>query len=576
MSGDRTQADRPPAPIPALLLAVAALGGALALGGLRPAEAALLGGLGLLVALRATDRFGAATPTRTAPAWLDTLVVAVITLAFFAAAAPLGNPDQPAGTDWFAYLGNAVAAGDGEWAQYHDWRGPLHAWACLALVPLSSGLIAASQHLSLLCATALVPLTWWTGRMLLGRWPALLATGLLAGWADLRLFAVYSTPYALLAATGTLGIALTVASRRRPVLVVPAGFALGLAIATDLRGVPFGGAVVLAALIAAVPTPETTPETATPTRLRRIAVVGGLALATALTGAGVLGALPVRLVPLAEQVALQRDLNAREGVGACDPQGNTLPTLGEVFGGVFGECGRTTLAGNLAVGAAALPIELSALALLVGLGLLVARDGRAFLLLPLLPTLPSLLLIGGQHRYFVPLAPLLALLGAAALAWLTRAAGRRRAIGGATVVAMVAVLAIAWSVWPGTLWVRAHTGRSVDPGSLLEGPSTFGHLRTALVPRLEATDTVVDCARAGLRMRLYPHPVDTKNTNAGALSKECTRLLHNGSRARGVKWLVVVVAPNEPVAASWEVVWRAPESAGREALLLRSPGTGPK
>ncbi|MES2645147.1 MAG: hypothetical protein V4850_37010 [Myxococcota bacterium] len=569
MSGDHPQDDGPPAPIPALLLAVAALGGALSLGGLRPAEAALLVGLVLLVALRATDRFGAPTPTRTVPAWVDTLVVTLLTLAFFAAVVPLGNPDQPAGTDWFAYLGNAVAAGDREWAQYHDWRGPLHAWACLALVPLSSGLIAASQHLSLLCATALVPLTWWIGRMLLGRWPALLATALLAGWADLRLFAVYSTPYALLAATGTLGIALTVASQKRPVLVVPAGIALGLAIATDLRGVPFAVAVVLAALLAAVPRSENAwPRE----RLRRVAVVGGLALATTLTGAGLLGALPVRLVPLTEQVALQRDLNAREGVGACDPQGDTLPTLAEVFG----ECGRTTLAGNLAVGAAALPIELSALTLLVGLGLLVARGGRAFLLLPLLPTLPSLALIGGQHRYFVPLAPLLALLGAAALAWLARAAGRRRALGGATVVAMVGVLAVAWSVWPGTLWVRAHTGRSVDPGSLLEGPSTFGHLRTALMPRLEDTDTVVDCARAGLRMRLYPHPVDTKNTNAGALSKECTRLLHNGSRARGVKWLVVVVAPTEPVAASWEVVWRAPESAGREALLLRSAGTGDK
>ncbi|MDP2306264.1 MAG: hypothetical protein Q8P18_09585 [Pseudomonadota bacterium] len=555
-----------PPSVPALLVAVAALGGTLALGGLRPAEAALVVALAAIGVLRAGDTMGARVggaiaaappaPEPTAPPWVDHLVVTALTLAFFVSAVGLANPHQPIGTDWMAYLGNAVAAGTGEWAQYHDWRGPLHAWACLALVPVSGGLIAASQHLSLICATLLVPLTWWIGRMLLGRWPALLAAGLLAGWADLRLFAAYSTPYALLAATGTLGIALTVASRRRPLLAAPAGVALGLAVATDLRGGLFAGAVVLAAALDAG-------------GARRLIVVSVLALATIATGAGALSALPVPLVPLSAQVAFQRDLNAREGAGTCAPQGTALPTLAEAFG----ECGRTTLAGNLALGAAALPIELPALALLVGMGLLVARGGRGFLLLPVLPTLPSLLFIGGQHRYFVPLAPLFALLGAATLAWLTRAAGRRRALGGGVVVVMVLVLAAAWNLWPGTLWVRAHTGRSVDPGSLLEGPSTFGHLRAALVPRLGEDDTVVDCARAGLRMRLYPHPVDTMRTTPASLGKACTGLLHNGSRARGVKWLVVAVGPGEPIAASWEVVWRAPESPGREALLLRSAGT---
>ncbi len=556
-------------------VALAALAGTLPLAGMRPAELALLVALGGFVALRIRSRRDARPLDL--PAWVDPVVVTILTLGFLVAGAGLANPDQPVGTDWFDYLGNAAAVGDGAWDRYHDWRGPLHAWACLALLPLSGGLIAASQHVALLTATALLPLTWWLGRLLLGRWPALLAVGLLAGWADLRLFAVYSTPYALLAATGTLGLALTVASRARPVLAVPAGIALGAAIATDQRGLVFVAAVAVAAGLDALrPLPSAAPRpldalgSPAPLRRRLAPVFVATALAFAI-GGGALAALPVTLRPLSEQVALQRELHAREGAEQCAGE----PSLAQVFG----PCGRATLSNNLGASGDVFPVELATLVVLLVVGLAASPGARAWLLLPILPTLPSLVLVGAQHRYFVPLAPLFALLAGAGLAWAASAAGRapRGTVGrGPGLLALVVVvgLGVAWHTAPGTLWTRAHTGKGIDPGSLLEGPSVYGRVRAALAPRLGPRDTVVDCARAGMGLRVYPHRVEDAPPVAGELSRDCAVLVRTGSRARGVKWVIAVVGPYEVLAPSWEVVWRGEESPGREAVLLRSTGAG--
>jgi len=148
--------------------------------------------------------------------------------------------------------------------------------------------------------------------------------------------------------------------------------------------------------------------------------------------------------------------------------------------------------------------------------------------------------------------------------------------GPALVVAAVGIgLGVGWHLGPGTLWTRAHTGQGVDPGAVLEGPSVYGRVRAALTPRLGAQDTVVDCARAGLGLRLYPHPVVDQPPVGTERSRACTLLVRTGSRARGAKWVVAVVDPYEAIDPSWEVVWRGPESPGREAVLLRSGGAGP-
>jgi hypothetical protein len=288
-------------------------------------------------------------------------------------------------------------------------------------------------------------------------------------------------------------------------------------------------------------------------------------------GGGALAALPVSLRPLSEQVALQRELHAREGAEQCAGE----PSLAQVFG----PCGRATLSNNLGASGDVFPVELATLVVLLVVGLAASPGARAWLLLPILPTLPSLVLVGAQHRYFVPLAPLLALLAGAGLAWVASAAGRapRGTVGrGPGLLALVVVvgLGVAWHTAPGTLWTRAHTGKGIDPGSLLEGPSVYGRVRAALAPRLGPRDTVVDCARAGMGLRVYPHRVEDAPPVAGELSRDCAVLVRTGSRARGVKWVIAVVGPYEVLAPSWEVVWRGEESPGREAVLLRSTGAG--
>lgn len=74
--------------------------------------------------------------------------------------------------------------------------------------------------------------------------------------------------------------------------------------------------------------------------------------------AAVFAAVPVSLQRLAEQVALQRDLHAREYPAVGVTRGMAAPDLY----GFVGPCGRLTLRLDLRRGVASVPVDLAALA----------------------------------------------------------------------------------------------------------------------------------------------------------------------------------------------------------------------
>lgn len=557
------------APLLALLLALGLLAG-----GLRPAEWAQLVALLALAGLWSWSARAPGAPTPAGPSpratrALDALLVGGATLAFAAGAASLPTRDTPLGTDWFAYLRNVVVLDGGDWDAWQTWRAPGHAVAVWLLVEPAGGLIEASQLVSLLALSATIPLTFALGRLLLGPWPARLGALLVAGWPEARLFARASTPYPLLAVLFLAGLTATVAALRagpddrRPKVWVPlAGLSLGLATVTDVRGAGLTAVVVVACLVAA------------PWMGARAAAVG-LGVGGLAWGVHALAyaAFPVELVPLTEQIALQRDLNATEGARTCAVGAGAIPTLAELLG----PCARETLAGNVGRAQDALPVSLGFLVPLVLAGL-VPRAGQprwatAPLLLPLLGALPTLLLVGFQHRYALPLAPLVALLAANTLTGLAPA-GRGRAAGLALAVVVAAVLWGAWERWPGTPLARAWSGTSttgVAPSVILGQDRGLTRVRALLREGLGADDRVVDCAHAGLRMRLFPRPVDEWSAG-GRASPRCAGLLREGPGAADrPTWLVVAWLPPTEPGPGWEVVYawqRGPETA---ALLRAGP-----
>lgn len=553
-SGMLAAATRWRRPAVAGLLAIALLPGPL-----QPGE------IPVLLALVAAATLRPAGEPVDPPPRLEGLVVIGLTLAFLARAAALPVRDQPIGTDWLPYLNNAIAIAEGDWPSYHRWRGPLHAWLSLKLIPVGGGLVEASQLLALVAQTACLPLTWCLGRLTLGRWPALFGTILLASWPDPLVFARMSTPYPLLAVLFLLGATLTAASltasslKGRLLWAVPAGVALGLAVATDVRGGTLAAGVVAAAILAAILE-----------RTRRGLVVallvGGL---SAGVGEAIVTRLPVQLMSLRDQIALQRDLNAREGRGRCGAQGRLLPTPADLVG----PCGRTTLAGNLHRAQATLPVSVAFLALLVALGLAAAprgptyppRWGRALLLLPVLPALPSLALVGVQHRYVLPLMPLATLLAGAALARLTRPA-----IAGALCVAML----VAWGAWPGTLLARA-LGRGnapIAPMEAIEDDRGYAMIHRILRTRRSDGDRVVDCAHGSLPTRLYPVPVEEWRSGPRAkVAQRCLSLLAEG--ASRPTWLVVPHESTDAVSDSWNLVYSFDRGGGLGAVGVFVSGT---
>lgn len=527
-----------------VVVGLLALAGACLFGGVEPVEGALLLAAGLAMVGRLRPTLATAPHPRVT--WG---IIAWFTLYFAVAAAVLIERDRPLGTDWMAYLKNAVALGSDQPSLYQRWRGPVHAWALLAATPLAGGLLEASQAVSFVAAVACVPLTGWLGLQVGGPLVGIVAAALLAGWADLRVYAVASTPYPLVACLSLLGTTLTLRAAERPRGWVWAGVALGLAYGTDLRA----GTTAIATAVGAWRRGATRP------------LIGALLLTFAI-GAAAIHSLPVDLIPLREQVALQRDLNAREGLGTCPKRGNQLPTLEDLTG----RCGRTTFAANLSRASGTLPFGLEVFAALALLGLWHLRGARLLLGLPLLALAPSLLIIGVQHRYFVPLAPLLAVLGAGALVRLLGGSGAGR-LGLALVPLAVGV---GWSTTPGTLWSRANANpdpaSGLDPAMSLVAASAFVPVRTAL-REAGPKDRIVDCTRADLRIRMYPHPVDTSPpTGPGELSKTCRQLASRGPTASGTTWMLV--SGERIVRADvWQVAFSAVDGPS-ELVLLRATG----
>jgi hypothetical protein len=268
---------------------------------------------------------------------------------------------------------------------------------------------------------------------------------------------------------------------------------------------------------------------------------------------------------------LQRDLNAREGVGpgevpVCPARGPAWPRPDDLYG----PCGRATLARNLSAANQAIPIGAAAAAFLVGLGLLWAPKGRAVLGLPLLPALPAMLIIGVQHRYVVPIAPSLALLVAVAL---TRLTGGSR-FAPALRVAFVVLLAAAWQLWPGGFWAGAVRGSGVDPAFSLTHPPTYPSARRALRAAND-TDRVVDCTHADFRVRLYPHPVERiAGGPPDRPSRRCSQLLAAGAPAG--TWLLVELAAHVPQSPRWDTVVRDPIAGAAELRVLRGTARSPR
>ncbi len=559
-------------------------------GGWRPAD------LAFGVALVAVAVLGARPRV---PARVEVPAVVVITALFVASALPVLDPGRPIGTDWMSYLKNAIAIATGDWGLYQRWRGPGYAWASLGATALTGSLVAGSILVSFLAATALVPLTALLGRRIAGPEAGILAAALMAGWADLRIHAVSSTPYALYAAlvlAGTVAILGPGAARAADGTSGPpapgpatrrgwspwraggraclAGLAFGLAFATDQRAAPIAGIVIIgevgATAVDWLRSRGAAARSLGPPRPGlRLATLALAALVATAVGAGTVATFPVPLLSLDEQVALQRDLHAREGNTGCQPKGPLLPTVADVVG----PCGRATLRGNLLRGREAVPLDLGAIAGLVALGLVVARRGRAALLAPVLPVALSLFVVGVHNRYLVAAGPALAAAAGSALAWLSGATGPpadpSRCLGvrrAATSIALLAVLVVsawAWTRSPGTLWSVAHGGTTLG-FSLHSGPPSEATL--VIRDRARKRDRVVDCARAGLRERLWPRPVETSPAGAGdLLSKRCTRLLAKGTRLP--TWVAAWTVPDTPVAESWEIVERWPQRDGAFVLL---------
>ena len=521
--------------LPALVL-VAALGA----GGYRSTEWALVG---VLVAATALARPGVSPwepSSRTA-----TGIVVLLTGQFVVRVLLLPTADQPLGTDWFAYLRNAVALADGDWDAWHRWRGPLHAALCVVLTPIAGGLVEASQLLSLVCLTATIPMTAALVGRLTSRSVGFTAAALLALWPDLTLFARYSTPYALLTAVLLASAWCAARAREDGRWAAGTGVFLAATVLTDARGPVLAATVVAGMFLLRLP-------------LRRVALATGVAVGVAGT---VYTVFPVDLVPLAEQVGLQRDLNASTQLEVCAVERGAFPTPAELVG----PCARATLSDNLARAQRVIPVSL---AFVAGLALLGIGRPTWFLVVPILPALPSLLLVRVMHRYGVPLAPFGVGLAAVALDRVVAPVprGRRLLLGGLVVAAM-----LPWTEFPGTLSARAWGERPPGGsafGVVLNEDRGLVHVRRLL---READDEaiVVDCARAGMRLRLYPRAVEERGTGrADRQPRRCRTLLANGSPTP--MWLLMVVGADAPIAPSWTVAYRWTRGDGDVVLLQGS------
>ncbi len=284
--------------------------------------------------------------------------------------------DRPLGNDWESYLRNVVAIGTDRWATYNGWRGPLHAWLTLAALPLCGTPLVASKTVSIVATAATIPSTWALGRALAipgAVWGAVL----FALWPDLEVVGHFSTMYPLLMALLVGGAALV--STGTIAGAVAGGVLFGLTGATDVRG------LALAACFVA---------TATLLRPTRAAVVrlAACAAVAALVSGVLLARVPVRRVPLAEQIATQSILAPVDDVLVANV--------------------RALIDGG--------PHLLVIALLCVPIGLLADPRSRLPLAAPVAAIAALLAIVPLQFRYFLPVAPFLALLGASGITVLLR------------------------------------------------------------------------------------------------------------------------------------------------------------
>jgi hypothetical protein len=305
-------------------------------------------------------------------------LVAAATVWFVWRAVTLDAWDRPLGNDWESYLRNVVAVGTHRWATYNGWRGPLHAWLTLAALPLCGTPLLASKTLSVLATATAVPATWALGRALAipgAVWGAILV-GL---WPDLEVVAHYSSMYPLLMALLVGGAALV--STATLAGAVAGGVLFGLTGATDIRGLALAACFVAAAAVLR------------PTRrdLVRLATCAGVA---ALVAGLLLVRVPVRQASLAEQIATQSILAPMDDV----PTANV----------------RALLDGG--------PHVLVIVLLCVPIGLLADPRSRLPLAAPVAAIAAPLAIVPLQFRYFLPVAPFIALLAAGGITVLFRRA----------------------------------------------------------------------------------------------------------------------------------------------------------
>jgi hypothetical protein len=438
--------------------------------------------------------------------FVEAAVVATATAWFVWRAVQLEVWDRPLGNDWESYLRNVWAVGTDRWATYNGWRGPLHAWLTLAALPLCGTPLAASKAVSIVATAVAIPATWALGRAMTIP-GAVWAAVLFALWPDLEVVAHFSTMYPLLMALLVGGAALFAASTFP---AAAAGVLFGLACATDIRG-----AALAASFVA-------TAAAVKPTRaaLLRVALCTSAAV---LVGWLLLSRVPVRLVPLAEQIATQSLLRPMEDVST--------------------ENIRSILrAGPHLVGIAFLCAPL---------GLLGQARARLPLAVPIAVLLTSLAIVPLQFRYFLPVAPFVALLAAAGITTVLRRAP--------WFVPGVVVLALCWTrrVSDASL---LYALRHPAPGSIELDAAGFARVDEGITAveraqRDERLEQVVDCSTLGITdIVVFPTPLLRPPPDAcariartGVLGDQSTMLLTDDPSAVSPDvWLerAVVAAPD--------------------------------
>jgi hypothetical protein len=305
-------------------------------------------------------------------------IVAAATGWFIWRAVHLDVWDRPLGNDWESYLRNVVAIGTDRWATYNGWRGPLHAWLTLAALPLCGTTLLASKTVSITAIAAAVPATWALGRALEipgAVWGAVL----LALWPDVEVVAHFSTMYPLLMALLVAGAALV--STGTIAGAVAGGVLFGLTGATDVRGLALAACFV---------------GTATLLRPTRAAVLRFVVCAAvaALVSGFLLSQVSVRRVPLTEQIAMQSSLAPVDNV--------LVANVRSIFDGG--------------------PHLLILALLLVPIGVLADPRSRLSLAAPAAAIAALLAIVPLQFRYFLPVAPFLALLAVGGITVLLRRA----------------------------------------------------------------------------------------------------------------------------------------------------------